>query len=43
MSDCPKCKSENSLIVSTNLKWGKINKWQHFTQCVACYYESKVK
>jgi ssDNA-binding Zn-finger/Zn-ribbon topoisomerase 1 len=40
--DCPKCGSENSLVGSSHLKWGKVNKWQHFLECSACKYESKV-
>lgn len=41
--DCPKCQAENSMVLVTSLKWGKINKWQHFKECEACGYETKVK
>ncbi len=43
LGDCPKCKSEDSLYVSSVLKWGKIAKWQHAPMCSACNYEGKVK
>lgn len=43
LGDCPKCKSEDSLYVSSVLKWGKITKWQHIPMCSACEYEGKAK
>lgn len=43
LGDCPKCKSEDSLYVSSVLKWGKVAKWQHIPMCSTCNYEGKVK
>jgi hypothetical protein len=43
LGDCPVCKSEDSLYVSSVLKWGKIAKWQHIPMCSACKYEGKAK
>jgi len=43
LNNCPKCESENSMVQVTALKWGKIAKWQHFEECQACGYETKVK
>lgn len=43
LGNCPKCKSEDSLYVSSVLKWGKVAKWQHVPMCNACNYEGKVK
>ena len=40
---CPKCNGENSLYAVSAMKWGKVNKWQHFSKCELCTYESKVK
>ena len=41
-TDCPKCKTEDSLYGVSHMKWGKINKWQHFYRCESCNYETKV-
>lgn len=39
---CPKCKEENTMYAVSDLKWGKVNKWQHFSRCQLCGYETKV-
>ena len=43
LGDCPKCKGEDSLFVSSILKWGKVAKWQYVPMCSACNYEGKVQ
>jgi hypothetical protein len=43
LGDCPNCKSEDSLYVSSVLKWGKVSKWIHVPMCNACNYEGKAK
>jgi hypothetical protein len=43
LGNCPKCKSEDSLYVSSVLKWGKVAKWAHVPMCNACDYEGKAK
>lgn len=40
---CPKCQGENSMYGVSAMKWGKVNKWQHFYRCELCNYETKVK
>jgi hypothetical protein len=43
LGDCPKCKSQDSLYVSSVMKWGRVSKWIHVPMCVACDYEGKAK
>jgi hypothetical protein len=43
LGNCPKCKAEDSLYVSSVMKWGRINKWVHVPMCNACDYEGKAK
>jgi predicted RNA-binding Zn-ribbon protein involved in translation (DUF1610 family) len=43
ITDCPKCQGEATMYGVSAMKWGKVNKWQHFYRCEMCGYETAVK
>ena len=45
LTDCPspRCKAENSMMISAHLKWNVQDKWYQFLYCMACGYETKGK
>ena len=43
LTNCPKCKAEQSMMVSAHLKWNVQDKWYQFLYCMTCGYEMEGK
>jgi hypothetical protein len=41
LSDCLKCKGEDSMYAIAHMKWNTTRKWHHLIACTLCGYEKE--